>query len=79
MKEIGDAGRSLEAYCEAVQLTALRAGLVVSGDLVSALTFAVDSDPTFESVRQSPPAMELLNFWLSPSLQTLRAEVGLSS
>lgn len=72
-------GRRLEAYCAAAQLSASRAGLLVSGDVSGTLGMLVGGPPTLEAVSASPITRDLISFWVSPASLMLRRDLGLSS
>jgi len=77
--QIPDGGRGVVAYCHAARRTALRSGLLLSGDLATTLRIVLDDEPTLGAVRASPEALDLLTFWLSPAMASLRKSLGLSA
>ena len=60
-----DDGENFEAWCTAVRRSAMRAGMVVSGNLRSAIEYASGRVPSLEAIRASEDAKDLLRFWLS--------------
>ncbi|MEM9068545.1 MAG: hypothetical protein AAGE52_08570 [Myxococcota bacterium] len=64
---------ALTTYCAAARQTAMRAGLLLAGDLQLVLTALLNGGaPTLPVVLAHPDARALLNFWLSPAMLELR-------
>ena len=63
--------------------TAIRAGLLLSGDLVTAVETLKESDPTSTGlsgealVRAAPPIADLIRFWMSDEAEAFRRRAGL--
>ncbi len=73
-----DDGRGVEAFCRAARRTALRAGLLVSGDLRTVLAAITGSaTPDLRAVLDDDEARDLLYFWISPAMLELRRSAGL--
>ncbi|MCA9578933.1 MAG: tetratricopeptide repeat protein [Myxococcales bacterium] len=72
-------GATLVSYCQAAQLSAARAGLVVSGDLHGTLSHLHGREPRVAEIKSSPLLSDLILYWTSRSSLTLRRELGLAS
>ncbi len=75
---LGDGAR-IEPWCRAAHGTALRAGMLLAGDLAVALQAVLGTESTVEAVRGAAVARRLLSFWLSTESLALRRELGLST
>ncbi len=74
---IGDT-RSVEEFCRAARLTAMRAGLLLSADLRTVLTALLGGTaPGLDTVLGHDEARDLLHFWISPTMLELRRSTGL--
>ncbi|MCB9635658.1 MAG: hypothetical protein H6721_26360 [Sandaracinus sp.] len=71
-----DGGAGLPAFCRDVRRSAMRAGLLLSGDLTLVLQALLDEAPRLYSIRASVDATDLLQFWLSPAMLELRRGLG---
>lgn len=71
-----EGGVGLVAFCRDARRSALRAGLLVAGDLGVALEALLDEPPKLYSVRASGDASDLLNYWISPAMLELRRGLG---
>ena len=74
---LGDVS-TVQAHVRGVRKTLARAGLLASLDLRSALHTLVGSEPDVATVRDVPEAADVLAFWTSPELLSLRTELGLT-
>lgn len=71
-----EGGARLPAFCRDVRRSAMRCGLLLSGDLVAVLEALLDEAPRLYSVRASVDATDLLLFWISPAMLELRRGLG---
>jgi hypothetical protein len=71
-----EGGERLPAFCRDVRRSAMRCGLLLSGDLVAVLEALLDEAPRLYSVRASVDATDLLLFWISPAMLELRRGLG---
>ena len=67
---------AIEAYCAAARRTSMRAGLLISGDLSIVLQALLGGQASFETLGYSADALDLLHFWISPEMTTLRRGLG---
>ncbi|MEO0325169.1 MAG: hypothetical protein AAF447_19580, partial [Myxococcota bacterium] len=72
-------GASVEAFCTAAQRSANRAGLLLGGDIASALRHVLGETPSVDKVRESGDALDLARYWLSPACIALRRQLGVSA
>lgn len=71
-----EGGARLPAFCRDARRSAMRCGLLLSGDLVAVLEALLDESPRLYSVRASVDATDLLLFWISPAMLELRRGLG---
>lgn len=76
-RALGD-GRALHTWAGCVHRTADRAGLLLAGDLTSALRALLGEAPDRDSLLSAPDALDLYVFGLSPEALALRRRLGLS-
>ena len=78
VERIGDGGRPILAWSQALHQSLRRAGLVAAGDLASVLAL-LGFPPNRDSIEQSATALDLLRFWTSPPIIEARRRRGLAS
>ncbi|MBX3251689.1 MAG: hypothetical protein KF901_31215 [Myxococcales bacterium] len=71
-----EGGVGLVAFCRDARRSAMRAGLLVAGDLGVVLEALLDEPPRLYSVRASGDAHDLLHYWISPAMLELRRGLG---
>ena len=76
---VPEGGARLEAFCTAARRTANRAGLLLGGDITSALRHVLGETPSVEKVQRHADALDLARFWLSPACIALRRQLGVSA
>ena len=72
-------GSELAGFCSAARRTALRAGLLASGDLYEGLCYVLGEDPDPARVRRSEEARVLIRDWLSAEHRDLRRDLGIDA
>lgn len=77
-RALGD-GRAVEAWAALLHRSADRAGLLLAGDLSSALEVRLGTKPDRDLVTSTPDALDLYVFGLSPNAIALRRRLGLST
>lgn len=71
-----EGGAKLVEFCRDARRSAMRAGLLLSGDLVAVLEALLAGPLLFSTIRRSADAADLLDYWLSPAMQELRRGLG---
>lgn len=70
--------RTIEEFCRAARLTAMRAGLLLSADLRTVMAALLGgTPPNLRAVLGHDEARDLLYFWISPTMLELRRSTGL--
>lgn len=77
IRGLPDGGRGVGEYVTAAKRTAMRAGLLLAGDLGAALEAVLGYRASTEAVRGSADARDLVTFWISPAAIGLRRDLGL--
>lgn len=77
-RALGD-GRIVQSWSELVHRSADRAGLLLAGDLTSALRVLLGQAPDRDLLASAPDALDLYVFGLSPGAIALRRRLGLST
>jgi hypothetical protein len=73
-----DGGASVAPWCHAALRTAVRAGLLVSGEIGAALSHLLGEAPSAAGVATNDDARDVVLFWLSSNTLALRRELGLA-
>jgi lipopolysaccharide biosynthesis regulator YciM len=71
--------QAFETYVLAARRSALRAGLLVAGDVGMALWAVLGEPPDMDAVRASDDALDMVRFWTSGDAAALRRALGMTA